>query len=231
MTDGRHQIPNEQFFMRLGQRMIHMLTTHTPSGRLYEVDMRLRPDGAKGVLVRSLNSFANYQAEEAWTWEHQALVRARPVAGDPVMTERFETIRRDIICKERDPAKLRRDVREMREKMRQQLDKTKGGRFDLKQGQGGIADIEFMVQYSALRWAHQRPDLAEWPDNIRLLETLSRHDLLPNRAADDLTRAYKALRAAYHRSSLQDQPTTIPDDQLVEDRGSVRAIWRDLLED
>jgi len=231
MTGGERPISNEQFYARLGQRMIHMMTTQTPSGQLYEVDMRLRPDGNKGVLVRSLRSFGDYQDKDAWTWEHQALVRARPVAGDESLAFRFAEVRRETLCRERDPDTLRREVREMREKMRANLDKTRDGRFDLKQGHGGIADIEFMVQYSVLRWASRHPDLAVWTDNIRLLETLARLDLMPGNAAQDLTAAYKDLRAAYHRSALQDQPTTIPDDALVEQRSKVQALWRELMED
>jgi glutamate-ammonia-ligase adenylyltransferase len=154
MTAGPKALANDQFYARLGQRAIHMMTTQTPSGQLYEVDMRLRPDGNKGLLVRSLASFAHYQAQEAWTWEHQALVRARPLAGDRGLYDRFARIRREVLCRERDPDRVRQEVREMRAKMRASLDKSGGGRFDLKQGQGGIADIEFMVQYSILRWAY-----------------------------------------------------------------------------
>ncbi|MEA3278330.1 MAG: bifunctional [glutamate--ammonia ligase]-adenylyl-L-tyrosine phosphorylase/[glutamate--ammonia-ligase] adenylyltransferase [Pseudomonadota bacterium] len=231
MTEGPRAISNDQFFARLGQRMIHMMTTQTTSGTLYEVDMRLRPDGNKGMLVRSLKSFAEYQERDAWTWEHQALVRARPVAGDPALAQRFGEIRRDILGREREPEVLRGDVRDMRAKMRRQLDRSGSGRFDLKQGRGGIADIEFMVQYSVLRRAADYPDLADWTDNIRLLETLGRHALLPGNAAEDLTDDYKTLRAAYHRSALQDQPTTIPEDQLGEQRDRVQSLWRELMED
>jgi len=231
MTDGARPISNDQFYIRLGQRMIHMMTTQTTSGQLYEVDMRLRPDGKKGMLVRSLGSFAEYQARSAWTWEHQALVRARPVAGDRSVAERFGQVRREVLCMEREAGDLRGDVRAMRERMRENLDKTGKGRFDLKQGRGGIADIEFMVQYAVLRWAARYPELADWTDNIRLLQTLARLDLLPGSAADDLTSAYKELRAAYHRSALQEQPTSIPDDRLAGTRERVQALWRELMED
>jgi glutamate-ammonia-ligase adenylyltransferase len=231
MTDGPKEISNDQFFMRLGQRMIHMMTTQTPAGVLYDVDMRMRPDGNRGMLVRSFAAFSAYQANDAWTWEHQALIRARPVAGDPRLAERFADLRREIICRARDPDRLRQEVREMRAKMRANLDKTGGGRFDLKQGPGGIADIEFMVQYGALRWACEQPALSDWTDNVRLLETLGRLDLLPDGVADELTAAYKALRAAYHRSALQEQPATIPDAELRAERDRVRAIWHALMED
>ena len=217
--------------MRMGQRAIHMMTTPTASGQLYEVDMRLRPDGAKGLLVRSLTSFANYQAHEAWTWEHQALVRARPLAGDRALYDRFAAIRHDILCREREPLRLRQEVREMRAKMRDSLDRSGRGRFDLKQGQGGIADIEFMVQYAILRWASRHPELVVWSDNVRLLASLGRLQLLPGSAATDLTEAYKALRAAYHRGALQDEPTTVADEVLRDSRDRVSALWRELMED
>ncbi|AHF02617.1 glutamine-synthetase adenylyltransferase [Marichromatium purpuratum 984] len=231
MTDGEREISNEQFYARLGQRMIHMLTTRTPSGTLYEVDMRLRPDGGKGMLVRSIGAFAAYQDKDAWTWEHQALVRARPVAGDPELARRFAEVRREILCRRRDPEQLRRDVREMRAKMRANLDRSGDGRFDLKQGPGGIADIEFMVQYAVLRWAADHPELADWTDNVRLLDTLARIDLLPGDTAENLAEAYKVLRAAYHRSALQEQPKTIADDQLLDERARVRALWCELMEE
>ncbi|MGE5153184.1 MAG: bifunctional [glutamate--ammonia ligase]-adenylyl-L-tyrosine phosphorylase/[glutamate--ammonia-ligase] adenylyltransferase [Bdellovibrio bacteriovorus] len=228
-TLGPKPISHEQFYNRLGQRMIHIMTTRTPAGILYEVDMRLRPDGNKGMLVRPLTAFAEYQDRQAWTWEHQALVRARPVAGDPRLATRFAEIRRATLCRPREPVRLREDVRSMRARMRENLDKSGGGRFDLKQGPGGIADIEFMVQYAVLRWASEYPELADWTDNIRILETLGRHRLLPGEAASDLTEAYKTLRAAYHRSSLQDQPKTIPDAQLVDQRNRVMGLWDALL--
>ena len=230
MTAGPQPIADQQFYARLGQRLIHMINTQTAAGQLYEVDMRLRPDGAKGILARSLTSFADYQAEEAWTWEHQALVRARAIAGDPLLAEQFAAVRKSILCRERDPVALRREVRDMRAKMRGALDKSGGDRFDLKQGAGGIADIEFMVQYAVLRWAAAYPALARWSDNIRILETLAGLDLLPAGAAADLTAAYKALRSAYHRSCLQDEPTLIPDDRLVAERERVKALWQELME-
>lgn len=231
MTAGPKAITNDQFYSRLGQRALHMMTTPTASGILYEVDMRLRPDGNKGLLVRSLASFAHYQSSQAWTWEHQALVRARPLAGDRHLYGPFAAIRHDILCRERDPVVLRREVREMRHRMRENLDRSGHGRFDLKQGLGGIADIEFMVQYAILKWAAKYPELAVWSDNIRLLETLGCLKLLPGTAAADLIEAYKALRAAYHRSALQDQPTTVADTVLIASRDKVMALWRELMED
>jgi glutamate-ammonia-ligase adenylyltransferase len=214
----------------LGQRLIHIMTTPTYSGVLYEVDMRLRPDGNKGMIARSLKSFAEYQAKEAWTWEHQALVRARPVAGDPALGARFSQVRERILGMERDPGTLRTEVRAMREKMRASLDKSNNHRFDLKQGLGGIADIEFMVQYSVLRWAHRCPELVEWTDNIRLIATLHRLELLPGSTAELLEDAYKALRGLYHRNALQDAPGMVEATRLTEARGQVARLWSQLFD-
>ncbi|MCF6355927.1 MAG: bifunctional [glutamate--ammonia ligase]-adenylyl-L-tyrosine phosphorylase/[glutamate--ammonia-ligase] adenylyltransferase [Candidatus Polarisedimenticolaceae bacterium] len=229
MTDGSRPIGNDVFYIRLGQRMVQMFTTRTSSGMLYEADMRLRPNGNSGMLVCSLKAFESYQQEEAWIWEHQALLRARPVAGDKKVIDEFRRIRQQVLSRQRDPEQLRLEVVEMREKMRQSLDKTVAGQFDLKQGVGGIADIEFMVQYAVLRWAFQYPDLLEWTDNIRLLEGLSRHRLMAGEAAEQLADAYRVLRTASHRKSLQDAPALVADDELAEERNLVRSVWRTLM--
>ncbi|OGT87456.1 MAG: bifunctional glutamine synthetase adenylyltransferase/deadenyltransferase [Gammaproteobacteria bacterium RIFOXYA12_FULL_61_12] len=231
MTDGERPVPNDVFYARLGQRMVHMFNTRTPSGLLYSVDMRLRPNGNAGLLVSSLDAFERYQKNEAWTWEHQALVRARAVAGDPLVIAEFGRIRREVLLIERDPGKLRADVREMREKMRESLDKGSDGTFDIKQGRGGIADIEFMVQFAVLRWAHLYPDLSVWTDNVRLLETLARHQLLAGQAAQQLTGAYKALRAMNHRHAIQERPGLIASGELQDERRVVTEIWRTMMED
>jgi [glutamine synthetase] adenylyltransferase / [glutamine synthetase]-adenylyl-L-tyrosine phosphorylase len=225
MTDGERQIANDLFFARLGQRLIHMLSARTASGLLYEVDMRLRPSGNSGMLVTSLEAFDEYQRNMAWTWEHQALLRARPIAGDPRVAERFQAIRHRVLSQQRDPEKLLQEVVEMREKMRTSLDKSSQELFDLKQGAGGIADIEFMVQYAVLRWAHSHPDLLDWTDNIRLLEGLARHRLFAPAQADALADAYRSFRSATHRLILQEKPALISRDVLVAEREQVQEIW------
>jgi len=227
--DARRKIANDVFYARMGQRVIHLLTTRTPAGILYEADMRLRPNGNAGMLVSSLSAFEAYQEKEAWTWEHQAMLRARPIAGDPVVMARFEAIRRHVLSRERDPKALRRDVIEMRAKMRAALDKSEPGQFDLKQGVGGIADIEFMVQYAILRWAHQHPDLLDWSDNLRLLEGLERHALLAGDDAKLLANTYQVFRAVYHRNALQESPGLMSDQRLCEERRMVRDIWQTLM--
>jgi glutamate-ammonia-ligase adenylyltransferase len=230
MTDGRRSIANDVFYARLGQRVIHMLTTRMPSGLLYEADMRLRPNGNSGPLVPSLGMFEKYQDNEAWVWEHQALVRARAVAGDPEVIARFNAIRHRILTLERDPEKLRVEVVGMREKMRASLDQSGGEEFHIKQGVGGLVDIEFMVQYGVLRWAHDYPDLTEWTDNARLLERLAQHNLMPGKSAEQLWNAYQVYRNVVHRRSLQEQGSLASAAQLSEERSMVRDIWHDVME-
>ncbi|MCU7852262.1 MAG: bifunctional [glutamate--ammonia ligase]-adenylyl-L-tyrosine phosphorylase/[glutamate--ammonia-ligase] adenylyltransferase [Candidatus Thiodiazotropha sp. (ex Monitilora ramsayi)] len=230
MTDGAKPVSVDVFYARMAQRIIHLMTTRTPSGILYEVDMRLRPNGNSGMMVSSLDMFETYQLNSAWTWEHQALIRTRVVAGDKSVKERFDSIRHEILGQSRDADKLQKEVVEMREKMRASLDKSTSERFDLKQGVGGIVDIEFMVQYTVLRWAHDYPDLLVWSDNIRLLETLSRLGLLSDHAADRLMGVYKVLRAAYHRTALQDQEALVDSQKLAEEAALVQDIWSWLMQ-
>jgi len=233
-TDGERSIDNSVFFTRLGQRIIHVLTAYTPLGQLYEVDMRLRPSGAAGLLVSTLDAFREYQHHQAWTWEHQALVRARPVAGCPRLAARFEELRREVLAASRDEAALRREVAQMRDKMRAHLLKpeTSGANspaFHLKQSVGGIVDIEFMVQYCVLAWSGSQPGLSVYTDNIRILEALSESGLM---AADDarlLTEAYKAFRTAVHRLTLQQQDDIVPAAEFQPLRQEVVRVWNALL--
>ncbi len=229
VTDGPRPVPNEQFYIRLGQRLVHIVTTRTHSGRLYEIDMRLRPNGASGLLAVSLGAFARYQREQAWTWEHQALVRARPVTGDRALTERFQALRREILTRPRDASRLRREVLGMREKMRAALDRSDAREFDLKQGAGGIVDIEFMVQYAVLRWAHAHPDLADETSTLGLLRRLAGHGLLPRDEAGALAAALERLRGLAHRRALAGEPARVADDELRDTRARVSAAWRRLM--
>jgi len=224
-------IDNGTFFTRLGQRIIHILTAQTALGSLYEVDMRLRPSGNSGLLVSSLKAFTEYQQKQAWTWEHQALVRARVVAGDRALASAFGEVRQAVLCAPRDRAKLRDDVVEMRQKMRTQLrpkdtETDAHPYLDLKQGSGAIVDIEFIVQYAVLAWAHEHPALANWTDNIRLLETLEQEKLLATDAAQGLIAAYKSYRIAAHRLSLAQQPAKRPLAEFENERTMVATQWR-----
>jgi glutamate-ammonia-ligase adenylyltransferase len=229
-TQGTKPIDNTVFFARLGQRIIHMLTAHTPAGVLYEVDMRLRPSGASGMLVSSAAAFAEYQRHDAWTWEHQALVRARVLVGDPSLVERFTAIRREVLGRQREGTQLRREVREMRERMRAELGQRQTDRFDLKQDAGGIADIEFMVQYGVLAWAHTYPQLLTFTDNIRLLEGFARAGLMSAADADLLSDIYRAYRAKVHQLTLLKEPAVVEAQAYADKRAAVLRLWNILLE-
>ncbi|MDC8801905.1 bifunctional [glutamate--ammonia ligase]-adenylyl-L-tyrosine phosphorylase/[glutamate--ammonia-ligase] adenylyltransferase [Halomonas pacifica] len=230
-TDGPRPIDNPVFFTRLGQRIIHLLTAVTPAGALYEVDMRLRPSGNSGLLVTTLEAFADYQRREAWTWEHQALVRARVVAGDPALGERFAAVRREVLGEKRDLAALREEVVKMRLKMRDHLASRPGDdQFDLKQDPGGMVDIEFLCQYAVLSMAHYAPQLLEWSDNMRLLETLEAGGLLDAGECRGLREAYLAYRDAVHRAALANQPRAVGAEEFQEHRALVTRLWQRLLE-
>ncbi len=229
-TDGLKVIDNSVFFQRLVQRLVHLLTLHSASGRLYEVDTRLRPSGKGGLLVQSAEGFEAYQRQEAWTWEHQALLRARAVAGKPGLRHRFDEIRLDVLRTAVRREKLREDVRAMRERMRGELSRSGAGEFDLKQDAGGITDIEFLAQYWTLRWADRYPELVTFTDNIRQLESLASADLVPQSTVDVLTNAYRVYRQRMHHLSLDGAKTVVPDDEFVTLRAEVGAIWRATME-
>jgi glutamate-ammonia-ligase adenylyltransferase len=226
---------NNVFFTRLGQRIIHILSTFTAGGLLYEVDMRLRPSGNAGLLVSSLKAFAEYQRKEAWTWEHQALSRARVVAGCPRLTREFEQVRADILAQPRDEATLRQEVVDMRLKMRNHLGSKptaddEPGVFNLKQDPGGIVDIEFMVQFCVLAHGSRYPQLLEYTDNIRILDAVEQVGLLTPDDADILREAYKAYRSVGHRLSLQEQSSVIADSEMQDYRDGVGRVWKALME-
>jgi glutamate-ammonia-ligase adenylyltransferase len=224
-TDGCTPIDNSQFFSRLGQRIIHMLSAQTPAGSLYEVDMRLRPSGSSGVLVSHVDAFEQYQTEKAWTWEHQALVRSRPIGGDTRVCERFQAIRRKVISKIRAPEVLRRDVAEMRERLRKEHAGKHSQQFDIKQDVGGIVDIEFLVQYLVLSKSHEYSALSQWTDNVRLLQTLIETGILADFQAHFLKEAYLTYRAVVHRLSLQEKQAVVSDVRFRSVRDDVATIW------
>ncbi len=227
---GKFQsIDNSQFYTRLGQRIIHILTTHTRAGRLYEIDMRLRPSGSSGPLVSHINSFREYQANNAWTWEHQALVRARFICGDPAISNLFEVIRRETLMRKRDLSELRSEIRDMREKIRKVQGISEPGKFHLKQGKGGIIDIEFIVQYLILANAHQHSKLVKWSDNVRQLEALAQAGILENNTSLLLKEAYLTFRSSVHHLHLQDQPPVVDHPDLQAIGYTVAEIWKSYL--
>lgn len=213
-----------RFLHRLVRRLLHVITVPTYLGPLYEVDMRLRPSGRAGTMVSSLDSFRDYQLNQAWVWEHQALVRARGVAGERALLERFEEVRREVLCLPRERDAVRAEVLAMRRRMAEHHGDGQG----LKRGSGGIVDIEFMVQYLVLAHAHEHPELAVYTDNVRILETALRLELLPAEVARSLREAYLALRSEWHRSVLDLPDSERAAEVLASHRGRVRDAWRGL---
>lgn len=198
-TGGERPVDAARFHMRLAQRVIHILTSAGPFGRLYEVDTRLRPNGRAGLLVSPLAAYREYQRNEAWTWEQQALVRARPIAGAGPLVEGFDEVRREVLRRRRDEGQLAREVTAMRERMRTERG---AGEDDLKHGRGGLVDLEFLVQHAVLAHAHGTPALVERTNTRDLLECLAREDLMPEEEARNLAAAHEALTAGQHLKTL-----------------------------
>ncbi|MGC1523727.1 MAG: bifunctional [glutamate--ammonia ligase]-adenylyl-L-tyrosine phosphorylase/[glutamate--ammonia-ligase] adenylyltransferase, partial [Steroidobacteraceae bacterium] len=231
-TRAARPLDNGLFFLRLGQRIVHLLTMHSAAGRLYEVDMRLRPNGKGGFLMTGIDAFERYQVQDAWTWEHQALLRARAVAGAETLCHAFEAARRRILCTAVHRGTLRGDVAEMRLRMRRELSKAGTGQFDIKQDAGGIADIEFLVQYWVLAAANSHPGLLTYTDNIRQLEGLAAAGVLGAATAHWLTETYIGYRTVLHHLSLEGQGERVVE---AAPHAAVRArvieIWRETFEE
>jgi glutamine synthetase adenylyltransferase/Zn-dependent oligopeptidase len=226
-TDGERPLDNGVFLMRLGQRIVHLLTMHSSAGRLYEVDMRLRPNGKGGFLMTGIDAFEHYQHQDAWTWEHQALLRARAVAGDAGLRRRFEDARLRVLRTAVHRDTLRSDVAEMRMRMRRELSRAGPQQFDIKQDAGGMADIEFLVQYWVLASAHEHPQLLQYSDNIRQLEGLAALGVLDRVTVVFLTDAYIHFRAALHHLSLEGGERVVEAAPYAKTRAQVTDIWRD----
>ncbi|OED43533.1 bifunctional glutamine synthetase adenylyltransferase/deadenyltransferase [Endozoicomonas sp. (ex Bugula neritina AB1)] len=227
-TDGSRAIDSTTFYTRLGQRIIHILNTQTASGALYETDMRLRPSGSSGLLVSSFKAFEKYQKDDAWTWEHQALVRARVVAGDRLLARKFEKVRAGILSTRRDTEQLQQDVCNMRQKMRKHLGSksTDSAQFHLKHDRGGIVDIEFLMQYAVLRYACDYPSLLKWTDNIRISEELEKVHILDKKEAHYLREAYKVFRLSIHQRALQNKSSLAPVAEFERLRDEVADLWK-----
>jgi [glutamine synthetase] adenylyltransferase / [glutamine synthetase]-adenylyl-L-tyrosine phosphorylase len=231
LTDGEKPLDNGIFFLRLGQRIVHLLTMHSAAGRLYEVDMRLRPNGKGGFLMTGIDAFERYQLSEAWTWEHQALLRARAVAGDAKLRAAFEAVRRRTLTQAVRRETLRNDVLQMRLRMRKELSRSGPQEFDIKQDAGGIGDIEFLVQYWVLAGAQAHPELLTYTDNIRQLEGLAAVGMIDEGSALWLKETYINYRTVLHHSSLEgDGERIVAAAAYQETRDRLRAIWHAALE-
>ena len=226
--DAREEAAEQ--YTKLARRLTSWLSTMTSSGRLYEVDLRLRPDGDAGLLAVSVDAFENYQLTKAWAWEHQAITRARWVAGDSALNERFEVIRKKVLTAPIDIVKLSQDVKLMRQKINEGHP-NQSGDFDLKHDAGGMVDLEFVTQYLVLRYAPTHPALIPNLGNIALLRIASELGLIPHDLAQDSADAYRNLRRQQHALRLQGaEKARLPRDQLVKERDTIRKLWQYVLE-
>jgi glutamate-ammonia-ligase adenylyltransferase len=223
-------IDSSQFYIKMGQQVMKVLGGQTITGPLYETDMRLRPDGTKGLLVQHINSYRDYLIERAQTWEQQALLRARAIIGDPKIVEKFNEIRQEVLTIDRDKEKLRNEVKNMRERMLKELDKSGKDGFDLKQGKGGIIDIEFIVQYLTLLHAGNNYSFKLWTDVVRLLGSMVENQILDEYAAFTLRNAYLIYRSYIHKLNLQKLPKILKDEQFLVQRKKIIALYERLLQ-
>ena len=221
--------PNQETverYVKLGRRMVSWLTTLTSSGRMYEVDMRLRPDGDAGLIAISIDGFEKYQSHHAWSWEHQAITRARFVAGDPQIGSRFEKVRQTILLKKRNPTEFKQKVIEMRNKIAS-AHPNHSGLFDIKHDRGGMVDIEFITQHIVLCYAHLHPALLNNLGNIALLGIAAQEQLIPATLSSEAISAYRVFRRYQHNLRLQGATVArLPLDQVQTERDAVMALWQ-----
>lgn len=228
---GKRSLDSSQFYLRLAQKIISIFNINTRAGVLYEVDMRLRPSGAAGLLVSTINAFQQYQQQDAWTWERQALVRTRAIYGETALRDRFEQIRAEVLATPRDLALLKTEVREMREKMYQHLAETQSGLFNIKTDPGGITDIEFIAQYLVLAHTPTHPELSRWSDNVRIFDSMAEAGVLSAVQTKQLKRCYVDLRNEIHHLNLIGKKSIVSEAQFSVERAFVREMWQNLFAD
>lgn len=224
----------QEIYAKFAQRLNYWMNTHTNAGMLYETDLQLRPDGNSGLLVSGVEAFRDYQLNKAWLWEHQAITRARFVAGDEKIGEAFEKIRLEVLMQPRDVEAIKKEITAMRSKMRE-AHKAKAGQFDVKQGSGGMIDIEFVVQYFLLIYMNKYHQLTENIGNIALLKQLSELKLMTIEDAELLIDAYRSFRKIIHRNMLQSLEAVVmvedkEDQNVLQLASQVAALWRKLME-
>ncbi len=221
-----HAGDKNDFYIKVAQNIIYILTTYTMMGKAYEVDTRLRPDGSSGILAVSINAFREYQEERAWTWEHQALLRARPICGDKNLMNEFLKTRYTVLSRKRDKNKLLKEILDMRNKIITQLSKKIPEFFHLKYDPGGIIDIEFFIQYMVLLNAHLYPELLKWTSHIHFLNELIRLNLIEKKEAEFLKNAYLEIRYTIHRLSLQESSLLVKDKKINEIKNKIIHFWK-----
>lgn len=228
-TVGGKEVSVGQFYLKLAQRMMHLFNTRMANGILYELDMRLRPSGNAGLLMVHINTFEHYQQNDAWTWEHQALVRTRVVYGSASLVNTFNKIKRDILSQYRERQALLDDVVMMRNKMRDHLDKSNDVEMDIKQGQGGLVDIEFLVQYLVLSHCEKFPQLSVHSENIMFLKELLALNIITQQQQQCLTDSYCSLRDSAHHATLRNKEQLLPKTNVSTMQSNVQQVIKSLL--
>lgn len=228
LTNGLKPIDAQQFYLRLAQRILHLFTTRSMHGVLYDVDMRLRPSGQSGLMVVRESTYATYLQNDAWTWELQALVRARQVFGSTVMGKRFIATRQQVLCQMRNKQQLQNEIVTMREKMRTQQASPEATVLDVKNMVGGMTDIEFMTQFLVLNYAAQHPSFVTYTDNIRILEAVAEANVLSLAEVTELVESYKSFRSESHRLSLAESEKESLK-AFEQERAFIQRLWQKLL--
>ena len=229
-VSGRKSVSSHQFYLKLAQKINSIFNLNTSAGVLYEVDMRLRPSGEAGLLVSTFNAYDFYQKNEAWTWESQALVRARCVYGTESLKAEFDQIRQSTLAKKRDVVTLKTDITGMRAKMYQHLTQPQAVEFNLKTDKGGITDIEFIAQYLVLANAETSPEMAVWSDNVRIFDTAMACGILTEPAGEQLKYCYTAMRNRIHHLNLLRQPSCVPMSEFEAERDFVGKMWSQIFQ-
>lgn len=233
MTTGEKPISGMKFAARLAQKLMTYLSSQTRDGKAYEIDMRLRPSGNAGMMVVSAHAFELYQLEKAWEWEHQALVRARAICGDKKVMNKFDSIRHLVLSQKRNLEDVKKEVSGMRVKMQDHLGSNKQtqkeGKFHLKQDAGGIVDIEFIAQFAILAFAHDKPNLTKWSDNVRIFESLAQNNVWSDQRCQQLTESYLKIRGMTHQLALSGKKLLVKESDWHDMRELVISHWDEVI--
>ena len=228
--DPQAAAARRHYFGRLAQRLVHILTTHTPAGEAYSIDTRLRPGGSSGTVVTPIKAYHEYLSTSAWTFEHQALVRARMITGSDTLRQLFEEIRHRVLCQSREASKLQGAMRDMRQRMRQHHLRNSESGFDLKHDAGGIIDIEFLCQYLVLKFAHQTPALTRHRGNLRILSELAASGAIASETATTLSDTLAQYLSKENELKLGRRKALLPETSFVPEREAIQRLWREQLE-
>ena len=228
-TNGEKKLGNDVFFTRLVQRTIHFMSTATSAGKVFEVDIRLRPYGESGAIVSSISAYEKYLENEAWLWEKQALIRARPLSENNILSKEFSRIRKKILCQQREIDEVRKSIIEMREKISTEHGSKEDKKFNIKKDKGGLVDIEFIVQFYVLSYAHEYNQLCAYTDNIRILNACSASKLIDEKITEDLKSIYLNYRKHLHQLNLRLLPEAVEENVFAKERSVIQEYWASLL--